>query len=265
MVFQRIQLEAHGDVVVIRLNSPATKNAMTVKMLAELGEALDELGKSARVLVLAGAGGAFCSGASLDPADPLLEIPAVPEEMDAGKVLETHVNPIMTKLRGFKLPWISAVAGAAAGVGASLALAADLVVAGESAFFLQAFSRIGLVPDGGATYLLARNLGRVRAMELMLLADRLPAQKALEWGLVNAVVPDDELENRALAMAETLAKGPAMAYSMIRQAVWAAQDDTWERVIQREREMQLAAGRTHDFREGVLAFQQKRKPEFKGQ
>jgi 2-(1,2-epoxy-1,2-dihydrophenyl)acetyl-CoA isomerase len=169
----------------------------------------------------------------------------------------------MSKLRDLPMPWISSVRGAAAGVGASLALAGDMVVASETAFFLQAFSRIGLVPDGGSSHLLVKTIGRPRAMELMLLGDRLPAKTALEWGLINRVVPDTELEAASLELATRLAQGAA-SLKLIRKLAWTAVDGEWSKSLATERDLQRSAGRTADHREGVAAFFGKRPAAFKG-
>ena len=170
----------------------------------------------------------------------------------------------MRTLRDLPIPWISAVQGAAAGVGASIALSADLIVAGENAYFLQAFRRIGLVPDGGATWLLSQAVGRVRAMELMLLGEKLPADKARAWGLINRVVPDDQIQSTALALASDLAAGPTRALGMIRQAAWAATSSDLDTALQTERTLQTQAGQTADFAEGVRAFFEKRPARFTG-
>lgn len=261
MEYHAIQLEILDDeVAIIRLNDPATLNAVTVAMVEEIGTALDQIETSARALILTGAGRAFCAGANLaaeiEPEDDGLP--------DMGGALETHINPLMTRLRNLAFPWISAVRGPAAGVGCSLALAADLVIASESAYFLQAFSRIGLVPDGGSSWLLARGAGRIRAMELMLLGERLPATTALEWGLINRVVADDQLEAAALDLASRLAAGPTRSLGFIREAAWAAADLPWEEALANERRLQFHAGRTADHREGVAAFKAKRPAVFTG-
>jgi 2-(1,2-epoxy-1,2-dihydrophenyl)acetyl-CoA isomerase len=187
-----------------------------------------------------------------------------PQTRDVGIFLEEQINPLLTKLRGLPIPWIAAVRGAAAGVGASLALSADLIVASDTAYFLQAFARIGLVPDGGATHFLVRTVGRVRAMELMMLAERLPAAKACEWGLINRVVADADLERESLQLAQTLARGPSVALGLIRNAVWNAADDSWSAVLVQERNNQMVAGRTADCQEGVKAFHDKRAAQFVG-
>lgn len=261
MAGKTIELEREGDVAVIRLNDPATLNAVTLATIEEIGAALDEITGSARAMVLTGAGRAFCSGANLSggmgggPSDGL---------PDAGRSLETHINPLMLRLRDLPFPWVSAVKGSAAGVGCSLALAADLVVAGESAFFLQAFARIGLVPDGGSSWLLAKGVGRARAMEMMLLGERIPAAKALEWGMVNRLVPDEQVMPTALDLAKALAAGPTQSLAMIRRMAWSAADASFEDAIATERKNQRDAGRTADHREGVAAFLAKRPARFTG-
>lgn len=261
MAGKTIELEREGDVAVIRLNDPATLNAVTLATIEEIGVALDEITGSARAMVLTGAGRAFCSGANLSggmgggPSDGL---------PDAGRSLETHINPLMLRLRDLPFPWVSAVKGSAAGVGCSLALAADLVVAGESAFFLQAFARIGLVPDGGSSWLLAKGVGRARAMEMMLLGERIPAAKALEWGMVNRLVPDEQVMPTALDLAKALAAGPTQSLAMIRRMAWSAADASFEDAIATERKNQRDAGRTADHREGVAAFLAKRPARFTG-
>ena len=170
----------------------------------------------------------------------------------------------MRRLRDLKLPLITAVNGAAAGVGMSMALMGDLIVAARSAYFLQAFTRIGLVPDGGSTWLLPRMIGLARARELSLLAERLPAEKALEWGLINRVCDDAALLDEALRLATKLADGPTVALGMTRQLYNASPTNSFEGQIDLERAMQSAAGRTEDFVEGVGAFLQKRPAKFKG-
>lgn len=261
MAYSTIELERDGDVAIIRLNDPATLNAVTLQTIEEIGSALDEITGSARAMVLTGAGRAFCSGANLSGGMGVGQSEGPP---DAGRSLETHINPLMLRLRDVPFPWVSAVKGSAAGVGCSFALAADLVVAGESAFFLQAFARIGLVPDGGSTWLLARSIGRVRAMEMMLLGERIPAQKAMEWGMVNRLVPDDQVMPAALDLARALAAGPTRSLAMIRRMAWSAADASFEEAMTTERNNQRIAGQTKDHREGVAAFLAKRPANFTG-
>jgi 2-(1,2-epoxy-1,2-dihydrophenyl)acetyl-CoA isomerase len=259
MTYATLIFETLDDVALIRLNDPATLNAMTPRMTEEMREAITAAERSARALVLSSVGRAFSSGVNLSR-----EHSAEITRVDAGLMLETHVNPLMSALRGLSIPWVSAVRGPAAGVGASIALAADLIVAGESAYFLQAFRRIGLVPDGGSAYLLARAIGRVRAMELMLLGGKLAAKTALEWGLINRVVPDTDVETTTLELARELAQGPTRCLGLIRKLSWEALDSTWEDQLKLERELQREAGTTKDFKEGVTAFQQKRPAKFSG-
>jgi 2-(1,2-epoxy-1,2-dihydrophenyl)acetyl-CoA isomerase len=170
----------------------------------------------------------------------------------------------MLTLKALPMPFITAVNGAAAGIGCSFALAGDIVLASEKAFFLQAFRQVGLVPDGGAAYLLTRAAGRVRAMEMMLLGERIPAQKALEWGLVNRVLPSAELEAGALALARDLAAGPTKGLAAIRALCWDALETDYKSQLERERVLQREAGLTADHREGVRAFFEKRPPRFEG-
>jgi 2-(1,2-epoxy-1,2-dihydrophenyl)acetyl-CoA isomerase len=254
---EHLQTERAGNVAIIRLNDPATLNALTMPLVDAIHEAVHDAAKTARAMLVCATGRAFCSGANLA---------ATPsgEKRDAGLSLEHHINPLMRTLRDLPIPWISAVQGAAAGVGASLALAADLIVAGETAYFLQAFRRIGLVPDGGATWLLAQAAGRVRAMELMLLGEKLPADKARAWGLINRVVPDADLQTAALALATDLAAGPTLALGLIRHAAWAATSTDLNAALANERTLQTTAGYTEDFAEGVKAFLEKRPAQFTG-
>lgn len=261
MAYKTIELERDGDVAIIRLNDPATLNAVTVTMIEEIDAALDEINGAARSMVLTGAGRAFCSGANLSAGmgDRKTDGP-----YDSGSVLESHINPLMLRLRDVPFPWVSAVKGSAAGVGCSFALAADVVVCGESAFFLQAFARIGLVPDGGSSWILANSIGRARAMEMMLLGERIPAAKALEWGMINRLVPDEQLMPAALDLAKALAAGPTQALGMIRRMAWSAANASFEDAMKTERNNQRLAGQTKDHREGVTAFLAKRPAQFTG-
>jgi 2-(1,2-epoxy-1,2-dihydrophenyl)acetyl-CoA isomerase len=261
MAYSTIELERDGDVAIIRLNDPATLNAVTLKTIEEIGAALDEISGSARAMVLTGAGRASCSGANLSGGMGVGQAEGPP---DAGRVLESHINPLMTRLRDLPFPWVAAVKGSAAGVGCSFALAADLVVAGEGAFFLQAFARIGLVPDGGSSWLLTRAVGRPRAMEMMLLGERIPAQRALEWGMVNRLMPDEQVMPAAMELAKALAAGPTKSLAMIRRMAWSAADASFEEAMATERHNQREAGRTKDHREGVAAFIGKRPARFTG-
>jgi len=265
MSYQKIKVARDGAVAIITLADPATMNAAGADMAAELLHAFKEAvmgADKARAILMTGEGRGFCSGANLQagPGGGSLDGDGKP---DAGAALETVYNPLVTYIREMPTPLVTAVNGAAAGVGCSLALLGDLIVAAESAYFLQAFRRIGLVPDGGSTYLLPRMIGKARAMEMALLGERVPAAQALQWGLVNRVTPDAELMPEAMKLARALAEGPA-SLGLSRQILWASMDSDWAGQLHRERAAQRDAGKTEDFVEGVAAFLAKRPAAFKG-
>jgi 2-(1,2-epoxy-1,2-dihydrophenyl)acetyl-CoA isomerase len=258
MRYSKIICEARGDVAIIRLNDEQTLNAVSAGMVEELRDALDEACRSSGAIILTGRGRAFCSGANLGDFD--INSP----DYDAGAVLATHSNPLMLQLRALPVPLITAVNGPAAGIGCALALAADLIVAADGSYFLQAFRRIGLVPDGGSAFLLTRAVGRMRAMEMMLLGEKIPAAKAFEWGLINRLVPAESLADTSLALACELAAGPRKSLSAIRKMCWDALESGFAAQLERESVLQRDAGRTADYREGVAAFLQKRPARFIG-
>ncbi len=258
MAFEHIDV-ALGDnaVATITLNRPDTLNALKAAMLDELREAVETLpGKGARCLLITGAGRGFSSGADLASGGGLPD--------DVGAALEAHFNPLIEAIFACPLPVVSAVNGPCAGAGCSLALAADLVIAGKSAYFLQAFINIGLIPDAGATWLLPRLAGRARAMEMMMLGERLSAKKAAKWGLISRAVDDEELMDEAGALAAKLAAGPTLAYGLLRRLARDAEQSTLSEALTAERNAQRDAGRTADFQGAVLAFLQKKPPEFSG-
>jgi 2-(1,2-epoxy-1,2-dihydrophenyl)acetyl-CoA isomerase len=260
--FERAHLTAHGRVAVLTMNHPETLNAISVPMARGLCAALDEIESAQngfRAVLLTGEGRGFCSGANLMEPPSEAGAPLAP-----ASVLETVFHPLLRRLRDLKLPLVTAVNGAAAGVGMSMALMGDLVLAARSACFLQAFARLGLVPDGGSTWLLPRLIGLARAKELSLLADKLPAQTALDWGLINRVCEDEVLMDEALKMANRLANGPTAALAAIRQLYWESPHNSYEQQLACEARAQDAAARTADFREGIRAFRDKRQPRFKG-
>jgi len=246
-------------VATITLARPERLNAIVPAMLDELRQALARaVDEGARAVLIAGEGRAFCSGADLIARSD----GGLPD--DLGAVLETQYNPLALQLADLPIPVVTAVQGAAAGAGCSLALHGDFVVAAESAYFLLAFVNIGLVPDFGATWLVAKGAGRAKALEMMLLGERVPAARALEWGLIYRVVADEMLLAEAEALAKRLAAGPTRAMGMIRRAVGRALVTTLPEVLAQEAVDQRAAGRTADFAEGVMAFVGKRDARFVG-
>lgn len=257
--YQSIRTARDGDVLVVTLNRPERLNAAPPSMFDEISDAIRNR-DGARAVVIKGEGRAFCSGADLASGDLEGNDPAEATY----SALADHYSPAMIALAEVDVPIVTAVRGPAAGIGCSLALAGDFVVASTTAYFLQAFVNIGLVPDGGASWTLPRLLGRGRAMELMMLGEKLPAEKALEWGLVYKVVADDALEAEALALAQRLARGPTQALGAIRRNLHAALGSSYPDALQREAESQREMQRSEDAAEGGRAFLEKRKPEFKG-
>jgi len=256
--FDRAYVTAHGKVAVLTLNHPEAMNAAGTKLVRGAAAALNFIEKKEngfRAMILTGEGRGFCSGANLSERGG--------EDIGVGHALETVYHPFLRRLRDLSIPLVTAVNGAAAGVGMSLALMGDLVVAARSAYFLQAFTRIGLVPDGGSTWLLPRLVGLARAKELSLLAERLPAEKALEWGLINRVADDAALMEEALRLASQLADGPS-SLAITRKLYWDSPLNTYEEQLDLERASQERAGKTQDFVEGVSAFLQKRPAKFQG-
>jgi 2-(1,2-epoxy-1,2-dihydrophenyl)acetyl-CoA isomerase len=253
-----IKIESVDQIAIIRFDDPTTLNAMSVPMVEEFRAALGEVSQSARALVVTGEGRAFCSGAALTGG----RLGGGGGEFDAGAALESHYNPLMMDLRNLPLPFVTAVHGAAAGVGCSIALMGDLIVADATAYFLQAFRNIGLVPDGGSAYLLAASAGRARAMEAMLLGERIPAESAHAWGMINRLTPEGKDVEVALELARKLADGPRTTLASIRKLAWEALEKPFADQLAGERAAQKVAGRTAEFREGVSAFLEKRKPRF---
>jgi 2-(1,2-epoxy-1,2-dihydrophenyl)acetyl-CoA isomerase len=257
-----MSLKFVDQVAILKFNHPEVMNAVGNRMLGDFNEALDEIknpANGARCLLLSGEGRGFCAGANLQDDD------RGERRGGAGDGLRTTYHPILLTLRDLNMPMVTAVNGAAAGVGMSFAMMGDIVCASKSAFFLQAFARIGLVPDGGSTFMLPRLVGWGRAMELSLLAERLPAEQALEWGLVNRLFDDNEaLMTGAMALAKKLANGPR-SLALIRKAYWATWHNAFEQQLDLEAQLQNQAGSSGDFAEGVKAFLEKRDAQFKGE
>ena len=260
MDLSRVRLEIDNSVAVLTLNDPDVMNAAGEPMLDDILAAMDVVEDEAsavRCLVMTGAGKAFCSGANL-------KARGAGKAKPAGVVLETHWHPLLRRLRRLHCPVVTAVNGAAAGGGMALALTGDIVIAARSAYFLQAFRRIGLVPDVGSTWLLPRRIGVARAMELSLLGEKLPAEKALAWGLVNRVVDDGAALGEAMKVARELAAGPTRALELMRGLYWDSTENNFEEQLDLEYRTQRVAGATADFKEGVSAFLEKRAAKFKG-
>jgi len=262
MTYATILLAKSEGLATITLNAPDKLNAVSRKMIAELKQCWEELAadQTVRAVLLTGAGRGFCAGADL--ADPDRDSSAT---ADSGAALEKYFNPVIRMMRTIPKPVVSAVNGVAAGVGMSFALASDVAIAAKSASFLQAFARIGLLPDGGSTWFLPRLVGDQRARALAMLAPQIPAQQARDWGLIWDVVDDAALMPTATELARKLAGGPTLALARIKAALNQAGDNDLAKQLDLERDYQRELGRSNDFKEGVAAFLAKRKPVFKGQ
>jgi len=260
----KILLETIGDVAVMTLNDPGVLNAFGHKLRQDMQDALDRIEASPpRCLVITGAGRAFCSGANLNDPERQSRDLGAGARGDVKSGLETWYNPTFLRLRALPIPIITAINGIAAGAGMSLALSGDLKIAARSASFLQAFARIGLVPDCGSSWILPRLIGMARAMELSLLAERLPAETALQWGMINRLEDDAELMPRTMELAKQLAAGPK-SLGFIRQMYWEALDNRYKEQLDLEAKLQARAAMTQDYQEGVAAFRDKRPARFNG-
>ncbi len=257
MQYETIRLSLRDDIAVITLNRPDKMNALTTQMRAELLYAVKEGGKEGRVLVLTGAGRAFCSGQDLGDR-------ANAASVDLERTLRDEYEPLLKAIYDCPVPTISAVNGPAAGAGANIALAADVVIASEQAMFLQAFTRIGLIPDAGGTYWMPRQMGFAKAMGAALFAEPITARQAADWGMIWEAVPDENFADHWYGRATKLAKGPTLAYANAKKALRQSYDNTLDKQLELEASLQGACGKSRDFQEGVLAFLEKRKPSFEG-
>ncbi len=255
--YQTITLEIAEDVAVLRLDRPDRMNALNTQMRAEITDAARVVPQAARVLVMTGNGKAFCSGQDLSDTGTAAAI-------DLERVLRDEYVPMLKAISDCPVPTIAAVNGPAAGAGANLALAADVVIAAESAYFLQAFTRIGLIPDAGGTFWLPRQMGGAKAMGAALFAEPVSARQADQWGMIWEAVPDAEFETRWQARAAHLAQGPTVAYRNLKRAIRESWENGIDGQLDLEARLQGECGNSRDFKEGVVAFQDKRPARFEG-
>ena len=262
MNYENILFHIEDGIAQLTLNRPDKLNSFTQAMHEEVRHAIRAVAadKSARVLVLTGAGRGFCAGQDL--ADRAVAPGGKP--VDLGDSVERNYAPLVQSLRALPLPVICAVNGVAAGTGANLALACDIVVAAKSASFIEAFCKLGLIPDTGGTYFLPRLVGTARAMGMAMLGDKISAEKAEAWGLIWKCVPDEELAQEVQAMARHFAQAPTKGLAFTKQAIYASPANTLQQQLVMECGMMSELGFSDDYREGVSAFMEKRAPQFKG-
>lgn len=257
MQYETLRLRTSQNVAVIEFNRPDVMNALNTQMRAELLHAVKAAEAEARVLVMTGKGRAFCSGQDLGDR-------ATVASTDLERTLRDEYVPMLMAIYNCKIPTISAVNGPAAGAGANLALAADVVIATEAAVFLQAFTRIGLIPDAGGTYFLPRQVGMAKAMGASLFAEPISAKEASQMGMIWEAIPDAEFDTRWKERASYLANGPTEAYARVKKIIRGSFENDLEKQLLLEAKLQGECGKTHDFREGVLAFLDKRAANYEG-
>jgi 2-(1,2-epoxy-1,2-dihydrophenyl)acetyl-CoA isomerase len=259
MAYETIDFKADGPVARITLNRPDRLNSFTAAMHAELRDALVNLGE-ARVVVLTGAGRGFCAGQDLNER----AISSGEHPVDIGMTVETYWNPLVRTLTSLPQPIIARVNGVAAGAGANIALACDIVIAAKSAKFIQSFSAIGVIPDSGGTWVLPRLVGQARALGLALTGEALPADKAAEWGMIWKSVEDEALDTEVDAIATKLASLPPLGLAEIKKMIRGSWAHTLDQELHHQRDAMRYLGFTEDYREGVAAFLEKREPKFTG-
>lgn len=257
MDYQAITLDITDGVGVITLNRPDLMNALNTQMRAEITHAIKTAETSARCIVLTGAGRAFCSGQDLGDGGSAATL-------DLERTLRDEYVPMLKAIFDCRVPTIAAVNGPAAGAGANLALAADVVIASEDAFFIQAFTRIGLIPDAGGTYWLPRQIGAARAMGAALFADKISASQAAEWGMIYEAIVASDFDGHWRKRAASLAKGPTETYRHLKSAIRGSFENTLDEQLAIEAKLQGKCGQTRDFQEGVMAFLEKRPANFEG-
>lgn len=258
MQYETIAYSVEDNIATVTLNRPEKMNALNTQMRAEVADAVARGGREGRVVVLTGSGDrAFCSGQDLGDRSNAAEV-------DLERTLRDEYMPMLQAIYDCPVPVICAVNGAAAGAGANLALAADVVIAKESSYFLQAFTKIGLIPDAGGTWFMPRQIGLAKAMGAALFAEKISAKQADEWGLIWEAVADDAFEAQVAKRAAYLANGPTMAFERVKKAMMASTGNDLQTQLELEGHYQGECGRSRDFKEGVLSFMEKRKPEFEG-